>query len=431
MRHEPVAVVGQAIRCPRATNAAELWCRLLAGTDAVGEVPMDRWDVEAYFDPDPDAPGKTYSRHGGFLESIDQFDASFFGISPRVAGKMDPQQRMLLEASWEALEDAGIPPESLMESRTGLFMGMSTCDYRELSGNQGLAEIDAYTATGVAFSAGVGRISHTLGLTGPCLAIDTACSSSLVAVSQACESLAAGSCDLALAGGVNVMASPALTIALSKARMLAPDGKCKTFDARADGYVRGEGSGVVVLKRLSDAEQNDDRILAVIRGSAVNHAGHSAGLTVPSRAAQAKVIQAALEQAGLAPHEIDYLEAHGTGTALGDPIEVLAAADALGRGRERSRPLWIGSIKTNIGHLEAAAGIAGMIKVVLALGQGVIPRHLHCETPSPRIPWGHVPVKVARENIDWPSNGRPRTAGVSAFGFAGTNAHVVLEEAPS
>jgi acyl transferase domain-containing protein len=341
---------------------------------------------------------------------------------------MDPQHRLLLEVSWEALEQAALSADRLRGSRTGVFMGISSFDYAQLMAKRDEATIDAYLGTGVAHSASVGRVSYLLGLEGPNLAIDTACSSSLVAVHQARRSLLAGESDVALAGGVNSILTPTAIISFSRARMLAADGHCKTFDAAADGFSRAEGCGVVVLKRLSDAKRDGDRIMAVIRGSAVNQDGASSGLTVPNGPAQTRVIRDALAQAGIAPGDVDYLEAHGTGTSLGDPIEVQAAAAALGEGRDPRHPLLIGSVKTNIGHLEAAAGIAGLIKVVLSLQHEQIPPHLHFRKPNPHIPWADLPVRVTQKATAWPKP--QRIAGVSAFGFSGTNAHVVLQSAP-
>ena len=358
-KREPIAVIGLACRVPGASDSDAFWRLLDQGVDAISEIPADRFDVDDYYDPDPDAPGKMSTRYGGFLAQVDRFDAQLFGISPREAVSMDPQHRLLLEVSWEALEHAGLSADSLRGSRTGVFVGISSSDYAHLLGVHGASAIDAYMASGVAYSTGVGRISYVLGLEGPNLAIDTACSSSLVAVHQACQSLLAGESDLALAGGVNVILTPPAMIFFSKARMLAPDGRCKTFDATANGFARGEGCGIVVLKRLADATRDGDRILAVIRGSAVNQDGASSGLMVPNGPAQERVIRRALEQAGVEPWEVSYLEAHGTGTSLGDPIEVQAAAAALGAGRPADRPLLVGSVKTNVGHLEAAAGIAG------------------------------------------------------------------------
>jgi acyl transferase domain-containing protein len=329
---------------------------LREGVDAITEVPPDRWDLDAYYDPDPDAPGKMYARHGGFLADLAAFDADFFGVAPREAMKMDPQHRLFLEVAWEALEHAGLPPDRLEGSPTGVFLGITGTDYLRRLDGRGAEEIDAYHMTGGCLNFAAGRLAYLLGLQGPALAVDTACSSSLVAVHLACQSLRAGECRAALAGGVNAILAPQMTITLCKARMLAPDGRCKTFDARANGYVRGEGCGVVVLKRLADALTDGDRVLALIRGSAVNQDGRSSGLTVPNKLAQEAVIIAALAAAGVQPAEIGYVEAHGTGTSLGDPIEVRALAAVLGRDRAADRPFLLGSAKTNLGHLESAAG---------------------------------------------------------------------------
>ena len=365
---------------------------------------------------------------GAYIEDIDRFDAAFFRIAPVEARFLDPQQRLLLETSWEALEEAGIDPSGLRGSRTGVFAGISSNDYQEnLSPDGGDDVLTLYTATGSSHSTAIGRIAFTLGLEGPAMAVDTACSSSLVALHQAVASLQRGESDLALAGGVNAILSPLTTEIFTEAGMLSPDGRCKTFAAAADGYVRGEGCGMVVLKRLSDAEAAGDCIWAVVRGSAVNQDGASAGLTVPSGPAQERVIGEALRHAGLEPSEVDYLEAHGTGTELGDPVEAHAAAAAYGRGRAADRPLLIGSVKTNIGHLEAAAGVAGLVKTVLAMHHRVIPRHLHYERPSPRMDWGRLPLRVVSEAAPWPELERPVRAGVSSFGFSGTNAHVIVE----
>ncbi len=428
-RSEHIAIIGIACRFPGAPNAQAFWHNLETGVDAIREVPPDRWDADEYFDPSPDAAGKICTRHGGFLDEIDRFDPQFFGISPREAVGMDPQQRLLLEVTWEALENAAQAPNRLAGSRTGVFMGICGNDFAHVMLARGEDLIDSYLGTGTAHSACVGRISHVLGLEGPSLAIDTACSSSLVAVHQACGSLLNGDCHLALAGGVNVNLSPAVNISCSRAQMFSPRGRCHTFDASADGYVRGEGCGIVVLKRLDDARRDGDRILAVVRGSAVNQDGRSGGLTVPSGTAQQRVIRQALQKAGIEPNDVGYLEAHGSGTSLGDPIEVHAAANVLAPGRTPRQPLLIGSVKTNIGHLEAAAGIAGLIKVVLALQHGMVPPHLHFKHPNPHVSWHELPVRVPTEPTPWPrSNDRPRCAGVSSFGFSGTNCHVVLEE---
>ncbi|MHA3024420.1 type I polyketide synthase [Mycobacterium sp. BMJ-28] len=425
------AIIGYAARLPGAADAEQYWEVLQSGRDAVSEVPQDRWDVDEFFDSDASAPGKVVTRRAGFVDDVIGFDAPFFGVSAREARLMDPQHRLLLETAWRAVEHSGTAPTALANSRTGVFVGLSTHDYLGMASSElTYPEIEAYLAIGTSSAAGAGRISYRLGLHGPAVTVDTACSSSLVAIHQACQALLLDECDLALAGGANVLLSPATMITFSQSRMLAADGKCKTFDAAADGYVRGEGCGVIVIKRLEDAVRDGDRIRAVIRGSAVNQDGASGGLTVPNGVAQQRVIAEALERAGVAPAEIDYLEAHGTGTSLGDPIEVQAAAAALGKGRAADQPLLIGSAKTNIGHLEAAAGIAGVLKVVLSLEHQELPKHLHFQNPSPHIPWDRIPVRVVDEATGWERNDRPRIAGVSSFGFSGTNAHVILEEAP-
>ncbi|MGO9654900.1 SDR family NAD(P)-dependent oxidoreductase [Mycobacterium sp.] len=425
------AIVGYAARFPGAADADEFWQVLREGRDAISEVPQDRWDVEEFFDPDPEAPGKIVTRRAGFVDDVTGFDAPFFGMSAREVRSMDPQHRLLLETAWRAVEHSGTAPTALANTNTGVFIGLSTHDYLGMASDElTYAEIEPYMAIGTSSAAAAGRISYRLGLQGPAVAVDTACSSSLVAIHQACQALRFGECDVALAGGANVLLTPATMITFSHAHMLAPDGRCKTFDAAADGYVRGEGCGVIVVKRLEDAIRDGDRIRAVIRGSAVNQDGASGGLTVPNGIAQQRVIAKALERAGIAPDDVGYLEAHGTGTSLGDPIEAEAAGAVLGAGREAGRPLLIGSVKTNIGHLEAAAGIAGVIKVILSLEHEVLPQHLHFRNPSPHIPWDELAVQVVKEATAWERNGRPRVAGVSSFGFAGTNAHVILEEAP-
>ncbi|WP_437819494.1 SDR family NAD(P)-dependent oxidoreductase [Sorangium sp. So ce1078] len=428
---EPIAILGVGCRVPLASGPEAFWDLLVRGVDAVREVPAERWDVDAYYDPEPGVPGKTYTRWGGFLDRVDHFDAHFFGIAPREAASMDPQQRLLLEVTWEAVEHAGIAPPELAGSRTGVFVGIGSNEYAGIHGVGGdAAPGDAYMATGNDSSFAAGRLSYVLRLHGPTLSLNTACSSSLVAVHLACQSLRAGECDLAIAGGVNLTLSPSSTVYLAQLRALSKDGRCKTFDASADGYVRGEGCGVVVLKRLSDAQRDGDEILAVIRGSAINHDGPSSALTVPNGAAQRDVVRAALANAGVAPADVDYIEAHGTGTSLGDPIEVSALASVLGEGRTPERPLLIGSVKTNIGHLEAAAGIAGLIKVVLSQRRGVIPPHLHLSRLNPHIDPHGFPLHIPTEPTPWPARPRARIAGVSAFGLSGTNAHVVVEEVP-
>ncbi|MCC5667831.1 SDR family NAD(P)-dependent oxidoreductase [Nostoc sp. CHAB 5784] len=425
---EAIAIVGMGCRFPGGADTPQaLWELLRNGVDAITEVPSDRWQLDKFYDPDPNVPGKMYNRYGGFVGQLQEFDAEFFGIAPREAVSLDPQQRLLLEVSWEALENAGIPPEQLADSPTGVFIGLSSNDYSTHLLNRPVTDIDAYLATGNSHSTAAGRLSYTLGFTGPSLAVDTACSSSLVAVHLACESLRRGECNIALAGGVNRILSPEFTINFSKARMLANDGRCKTFDATADGFVRGEGCGVIVLQRLSDAIAAGYPILAVIKGSAVNQDGRSSGLTVPNGPSQQAVIRQALANSTVKPGDITYIEAHGTGTALGDPIEVGALGAVFGDNHTRDRPLLIGSLKTNIGHLEAAAGIAGLMKVVLALKYGEIPPHLHFGQPNPHIAWEQLPIAVPTTCIPW--NSDKRLAGVSSFGFSGTNAHIVLAAA--
>ncbi|MFO1456194.1 MAG: type I polyketide synthase [Steroidobacteraceae bacterium] len=428
-RDVPIAIVGAGCRYPGGVETPEaLWALVRDGVDAVAEVPRERWDVDAYYDPDPSAPGKMVTRKGGFLDQVDRFDPQFFNISPREATTLDPQQRLLLETAWEALESAGIAPDRLTGSRTGVFVGITSSDYGQLT-RDGDAT-DVYAATGSALNAAAGRIAFTLGLQGPCMSVDTACSSSLVAVHLACQSLRAGESELALAGGVNVVLSPDAMVLFSKWGMMAPDGHCKTFDASADGFVRAEGCAVIALKRLPDALAAADPILAVVRGSAVNSDGRSSGLTVPNGPAQQAVIRSALRSARLAPSDIDYVEAHGTGTQLGDPIEIEALGSVMREGRPADRPLLIGSIKTNIGHSESASGIAGLLKTAMALRHELIPPHLHFRVPNPGIPWSSLPLRVPTESVPWPRCERVRRAGVSSFGFSGTNAHVVLEEAP-
>ena len=427
---EPIAIVGIGCRLPGGVVDEEsLWAALRNGLDAIGEVPTDRWNVGELFDPDPDRAGRMSTRYGGFLESIDEFDAGFFGIAPREAASMDPQQRLFLEVAWEALEDAGVAPDRLGGSATGVFVGAGNSDYGRLLFHE-RNEIDAYSGSGGSLSVIAGRLSYTLGLQGPSLCVDTACSSSLVAVHLAIQSLRRRECDLAVVGGVNVILSPEAHITFTKARMLAPDGRCKTFDAAADGYGRGEGCVVVVLRRLGDARARGERVLAVMRGSAVNQDGRSAGLTAPNGPSQEAVIRSALIAAGLQPSDIDYVEAHGTGTPLGDPIELHALGAAYGAGRDPDRPLWVGSCKANFGHLEAAAGLTGLIKTVAALRRRELPRQLHLRRPNPLVDWAGLPLRVATAPQGWPAAvGQPARAGVSSFGFSGTNAHVIVEEA--
>jgi epothilone polyketide synthase D len=426
---EPIAIVGMGCRYPGGIDSPQqLWQALLEGRDATSEVPAERWDIDSLYDPDPDAAGKMMTRRGGFVRGVDRFDAGFFGISPREAQTMDPQQRLLLETSWEALERAGIAPDRLAGSDTGVFIGLMYNDYSAL--NPGLAALDGYMATGSAGSVASGRLSYVLGLQGPSLTVDTACSSSLVTVHLACQSLLQGECTVALAGGVALMFTPTAFVEFSRLRGLAPDGRCKSFSAAADGVGWSEGCGVLVLERLSEARRQGHPVLAVIRGSAVNQDGRSNGLTAPSGPAQQAVIERALASSGLSPAAVDYVECHGTGTRLGDPIELQALGTVLARGRDPGQPAVIGSVKSNLGHTQAAAGVAGIIKTVLALQHGKIPQNLHFAAPNPHVPWAELPLRVAAQAMDWPPGARLRVAGVSSFGLSGTNAHVVLTEAP-
>ena len=431
---EPIAIIGMGCRFPGGANTPEAYWKILnEEIDVIREVPPERWNIDEFYDPDPNAPGKMYVRKSGFIDNVDRFEPQFFGISPREVTSMDPQQRILLEVAWEAIENAGIVPEALAGSQTGVFIGMSTNDYSGLQVKHGdLANFDAYVGTGTSFSVAAGRIAYVLGLHGPTLTMDTACSSALVAVHLACQSLRTGQASMALAGGVSLILAPEGTVSMSKSHALAPDGYSKTFDAAADGYARGEGCGVIILKRLSDAVAAGDNILALIRGSAINHDGRSSGLTVPNGQAQQAVVRSALEDAGgMDPLQVHFVETHGTGTQLGDPIEVRALAAALGKDRPKDQPLVLASVKANIGHLEAAAGMAGLIKVVLAFQNEKIPAQVHFREPNPNIDWASISVRVAGKDEVWPKGNEPRIAGVNAFGFSGTNAHIVLEEAPA
>ena len=429
---EAIALIGMGCRFPGAPNIQSFWQLLHNGQDAITEVPLSRWDSDRLSSV---LSNQELARWGGFLKHIDQFDAKFFGISPREATHMDPQQRLLLEVCWETLENAGLSVDELAGSQSGIFLGVSNGDYSRVQGTQ--LNTDVYYGTGNAFSITANRLSYLFDWHGPSFAIDTACSSSLVAVHQACQSLRIGECDLALAGGVNLILNPQLTVTFSQAQMMAADGRCKTFDADADGYVRSEGCGVVALKRLADAEKDGDPILGIVRGSAVNQDGRSNGLTAPNSLAQQSVIKQALANAGISAEQVDYIEAHGTGTSLGDPIEVNALKAVFGKRRagidavtSESRTCHLGSVKTNIGHLEAAAGMAGLIKVLLSLQHEEIPQHLHLKKLNPYIQLEETPLEIPRENKVWASGDKPRIAGISSFGFGGTNAHIVVSEAP-
>ncbi|HVI00666.1 MAG TPA: type I polyketide synthase, partial [Enhygromyxa sp.] len=431
-QHEPIAIVAMACRLPGGVRTPEqLWRLLDEGRDAVGPLPSDRgWALDSLIDDDQDKVGTTYTRGGGFIEHPGMFDPGFFGISPREAAAIDPQQRLLLELSWEALERAGILPSSLYESPTGVFVGITFNDYQKIVPPSERAE-DAYPTLGNLDSIMSGRISYTLGLQGPALTINTACSSSLVAVHLALHSLRSGECKLALAGGATTFSTPDPLVDAARLKTLSPDGRCRAFAAGANGAGWAEGAGMLLLERLSDAQQNGHPILAVIPGSAVNQDGRSQGLTAPNGPAQQRVIRAALESANLKAADVDVIEAHGTGTTLGDPIEAHALLATYGREHSPEQPLWLGTIKSNLAHTQAAAGIAGIIKLVLALQHERLPKTLHAEQPSPHIDWSSGTMKLLSEPRAWPSGERRRRAGVSSFGISGTNAHVIIEEAPA
>ena len=427
-KHEPIAVIGLGCRLPGGANSPEqLWDLLKNGEDAIEEMVDQRWTADEYYDPDPEAIGKLYTKANGLVSDVDQFDADFFGIAPVEATLMEPQQRLLLETTWDSLEHAGIAPDSLMGSKTGVFVGICHMGYSHMQAQYGsIEDVSPYNGTGNSHSVASGRLSYLLGLQGPSLSVDTACSSSLVAIHLAVQSLRKGESDMALAAGVNLILEPTTSMIFARAGMLSPDGRCKTFDGGANGYVRGEGCGTVVLKRLSDAMRDGDNVLAVVRGSAVNQDGKSQGITAPNELAQEKVLRAALEDARVKPNEVSYVEAHGTGTPLGDPIE-LAALNTV-YGKDRTEKLTVGSIKTNMGHLEAAAGVAGFIKLVLSIYNETIPKHLHFETPNPYIDWSNIAIDVPTEEREWKQ--KSRIAGLSSFGFSGTNCHILVEQAP-
>ena len=427
---DPIAIVGMSCKFPGASNLDEYWKLLSNGVDAVSEVPKSRWDLEKWFDPNPATPGKINTRYGGFIEGVQYFDAPFFGIPPREAKLMDPGQRILLELVWAALEHAGIPPDSLKGSNTGFFVGMSQNDYGSMQINGDPEEISAYSGTGNGYCFASGRIAYQFGFHGPTMTSDTACSSSIVALYQAVNAIRNGESNLAIASGVQLNLTPPMQVFFSRTQSFSPDGKCFTFDERANGFILGEGVGVVVLQKLSEAVKQGRRIFGVIRETCLNHGGAAVGLTVPNETAQEMLIRHTLQRGKIDPDSIDYIETHGTGTNLGDPIEVGALKSVFGQ-RNADNPLFLGSVKTNIGHLNAAAGIAGLIKTVLMLNHGQIAPNLHFKKPNPKIPWDGFAAKVPTELMPWSrSEGRARRAGVSSFGLSGTNGHVILEEAP-
>jgi len=425
---EPIAIVGMGCRYPGDVRTPEeFWELLCSGRDVLREIPSDRWNVEAHYEAEGIVPGKMYVRHGHYLDNIDQFDPQFFGLSPREAESLDPQQRLVMEICWETLEHAGIAPSSLSGGKTGVFVGQYWDDYsmqRIYATNN--REIDRYAQLSGLRALTAGRICHFLNSHGPAIQLDTACSSSSLAVHLACQSLRTGESDLALAGGVSLVLAPEHLIGICQMQALSADGRCKTFDASADGFGQGEGCGIVALKRLSDAQADGDNILAVVRGSAVNHDGQARTVTTPSGPAQRMMLSEALDDAGLQANQIDFVETHGTGTPLGDPIEVMAIASVLCE--ERTEPLYLGAVKTNIGHLDSAAGVAGLMKVVLSLQHDTIPKQLNFSEPNRHIPWDDEPLVVPLENTPW--TGKERFAGISAFGMSGTNVHLIVGSAP-
>ena len=426
---EPIAIVGIGCRMPGGVRSpADLWELLVNRVDAISDVPTDRWNLSAMYHPDPAKPGRMYSRRGGFVSEIDRFDAQFFGITPREAAAADPQQRLLLEMAYEAVEDAGLTLPALSGKRAGVYIGISNFDYAGLQVERAI--IDAYTSLGSMQCVAANRISYFFNLVGPSLALDTACSSSLVAVHLGCRGIWNGETELAFAGGINLMLRPEITVACSKASMLSPDGRCKSFDSRANGFVRGEGGAIVILKSYSRAVADGDHIYALIRATSVNQDGRTEGITVPSQASQEANVRDALAVARVSADSVQYVEAHGTGTPVGDPIEANALGAVYGRARQPGDYCVLGSVKSNIGHLEAGAGVTGLIKAALCLKHGQIPSNLHFEKPNPNIPFEDLQLRVAQGLQPWPKTyGEPPRAAVNSFGFGGTNAHAILEAA--